>query len=308
MRKFPATFALAFITLLFFSAAALAQNAGDFSGAVAIGTGYAGIITAPTNGLAVQGDVSIGTSSAISPLTVNGIIQSTMGGVKFPDGSVQTTASAGASGAIESVKNQVFTSNGTYTPSVGMAYCSVRLIGGGGGGGGSTASDTGAGGGGAGGSAEGIFTAVAIGTSQTVTIGAGGSGGTAGNHAGSSGGTTSFGILMNGDGGSGGTGAASGSTSSPGGAGGTASGGDIQYTGAYGGNGVASTAGNQFTIGGNGGSGIFGGGGRGGNGGSGVEAGVSYGSGGGGGSSALANMAGAAGANGVVIITEYCTQ
>jgi len=38
------------------------------------------------------GAVGIGTSAPSSPLTVNGVIQSTSGGVKFPDGSMQTTA------------------------------------------------------------------------------------------------------------------------------------------------------------------------------------------------------------------------
>lgn len=38
-------------------------NSGDFSGGVAIGTSYAGVDTAPTNGLIVQGVVGIGTTS-----------------------------------------------------------------------------------------------------------------------------------------------------------------------------------------------------------------------------------------------------
>jgi len=43
----------------------------------------------------IKGNVGIGTSNPTSPLTVNGIVQSTSGGFKFPDGSVQTSASAG---------------------------------------------------------------------------------------------------------------------------------------------------------------------------------------------------------------------
>jgi len=38
------------------------------------------------------GSVGIGTTQASSPLTVNGVIQSTSGGIKFPDGSIQKTA------------------------------------------------------------------------------------------------------------------------------------------------------------------------------------------------------------------------
>ena len=47
-------------------------NPGDFSGGVAIGTSYAGVDTAPTNGLIVQGEVGIGTASPTQTLEVNG--------------------------------------------------------------------------------------------------------------------------------------------------------------------------------------------------------------------------------------------
>lgn len=43
-----------------------------------------------------SGNVAIGTTSATNPLTVNGVIQSTTGGVKFPDGTTQTTAATAA--------------------------------------------------------------------------------------------------------------------------------------------------------------------------------------------------------------------
>ncbi len=61
-----------------------------------------------------NGNVGIGTSSASSPLTVNGVIYSSSGGIKFPDGSVQTSASTtnGAqfdSGWFQSVVNNTFT-------------------------------------------------------------------------------------------------------------------------------------------------------------------------------------------------------
>jgi hypothetical protein len=58
------------IAALSLAPSVLAANQGDFSGAVAIGTGYAGIDAAPTNGLIVQGTVGIGTSSPIYPLDV----------------------------------------------------------------------------------------------------------------------------------------------------------------------------------------------------------------------------------------------
>ena len=90
-----------------------------------------------------------------------------------------------------SVVTQVFTGTGTYTPTTGMLYCQVICLGGGGAGGG--AASTGAtttaegGGGGSGEYAVGVFSASTIGASQSVTIGAGGTAGTAGNNAGTMG-------------------------------------------------------------------------------------------------------------------------
>ena len=50
--------------------------------------------------LTPQGELGIGTTTPSSPLTVTGIIESTSGGVKFPDGTTQTTASAGGGGNV----------------------------------------------------------------------------------------------------------------------------------------------------------------------------------------------------------------
>lgn len=55
-----------------FIPALVEANSGDFSGGVAIGTSYAGVDTAPTNGLIVQGNVGIGTSTSSYPLVVAG--------------------------------------------------------------------------------------------------------------------------------------------------------------------------------------------------------------------------------------------
>ena len=46
------------------------------------------------------GNVGIGTSSPGSPLTVTGIIEATVGGFKFPDGTTQTTASVDGGGGL----------------------------------------------------------------------------------------------------------------------------------------------------------------------------------------------------------------
>jgi microcystin-dependent protein len=48
--------------------------------------------------LAANGKVGIGTASPGSKLTVSGVIESTSGGIKFPDGTVQTTAVAASTG------------------------------------------------------------------------------------------------------------------------------------------------------------------------------------------------------------------
>ncbi|HEV8483502.1 MAG TPA: hypothetical protein VGV87_08145 [Blastocatellia bacterium] len=46
------------------------------------------------------GQVGIGTSSPTSKLTVQGVIETTSGGFKFPDGTIQTTAASGGSVAV----------------------------------------------------------------------------------------------------------------------------------------------------------------------------------------------------------------
>jgi len=68
------------------------KNKLDVDGSVAIGGNYSGEHIAPANGLIVQGNVGIGILNPGSPLTVQGVIESKSGGIKFPDGTVQTTA------------------------------------------------------------------------------------------------------------------------------------------------------------------------------------------------------------------------
>lgn len=163
---------------------------------------------------------------------------------------------------ISTVKKQIFTATGTYTPSAGMVYAVVECIGGGGGGGGtgnpaaSTASQ--GGGGGGGGYSRVTVTAAAIGASKAVTIGAAGGGGATGNNAGSGGGDTSLGALCVAKGGSGGTGN-SGATLPLGGAGGLAASGtgDLTITGQSGQNGAANGS-SLFIPSGAGGSSGFG--------------------------------------------------
>ena len=215
-----------------------------------------------------------------------------------------------------SVVRQVFTTTGTYTPTSGMVYCDVEVVGAGGGSGGCETTSVGdwaaSAGGGGGGYARKIFSAATIGASQTATVGAAGAAGTAGSHPGGTGGTSSLGILISATGGVGGEQgySTSGLFTSGGGAGGTGSSGDFNTTGSPG---SASIYSGTLTIGfsGAGGSSFFGGGAPGISGstaGAGAAiAGTSYGGGGGGGliEASTSNITGAAGAAGIVIVTEY---
>ena len=77
------------------------KNRLDVNGGMVVGSAYSGTNTAPGNGLLIEGNVGIGTSSPSSKLEVSGMIHSTSEGIKFPDGTVQTTAcSSGSSNEI----------------------------------------------------------------------------------------------------------------------------------------------------------------------------------------------------------------
>lgn len=108
-----------------------------------------------------------------------------------------------------SMNVQTFTANGTYTPTTGMLFCIVELVGGGGGGAANVAGQSGASGAG-GGYAKKLLTAADIGASKTVTIGPKGNKGVGAGGNGTAGGTTSLGALLSATGGAGGTGASSG--------------------------------------------------------------------------------------------------
>jgi hypothetical protein len=212
------------------------------------------------------------------------------------------------------VTTQVFTVNGTYTPTTGMKYASVEVVGGGGGGGGVLAGAASTGGsgaaGGGGGYARKIFIAATIGASQAVTVGTGGNGGAAGVNPGVTGGTTSLGALISATGGAGGIGStASGATFTglPGGAGGVGSSGDFNTNGTPGSSSVWTGAGAR-SLSGSGGSSFFGGGALGqltATHATGISA-TSYGGGGSGGVTAdTTSAAGGNGFAGIIIITEY---
>lgn len=250
---------------------------------------------------AVANVASVGTSGQV--LTSNGA------------GSNPTFQDAGGSG-INSVAVQTFTSSGTYTPTSGMVYCIIEVIGGGGGGGGTSTTGAStisvAGGGGGGGYARAYSDAATIGASQTVTIGAGGAAGAVGGGNGGGGGTTSVGSIAVATGGGGGGGSpAQAWIIRTGGSGGIGTTGDVISKGDMGipGCGLNNTGVTFNTMGGGGGGTAFGGGPGGGNGSLATAgtAGSNYGSGGSGATLGVSQtqLAGGAGAAGVVIITEF---
>ncbi len=251
------------------------------------------------------------TAVAATDITKNGV--SHFDSADFTVDANGFVSSVGGSGV--QVVTQVFSSNGTYTPTTDMKYCIAEVVGGGAGGGGvnSGIGTSGGGGGGAGGYARETFTAATIGASQAVTIGAAGAGGAAGANPGAAGGTTTLGALLQATGGAGGAAGEAiprNSTTSAGGIGGVGTLGDINTNGAPGGYAFGvSSGGTVASAGGAGGSSFFGGGA--------VStsttvttlAGVAGTSAGGGGSGAAqaggATGAGGAGFAGLIVVTEF---
>lgn len=85
-------------------------NSGDFSGGVAIGTSYAGVDTAPTNGVIVQGNVGIGTTSPDINLRISG----TAAQLGTKDASVDTrlvSLNASSAGIVGTYSNDDFVIN-----------------------------------------------------------------------------------------------------------------------------------------------------------------------------------------------------
>lgn len=242
-----------------------------------------------------------------------GTVTSIVFGTGLSGGTITATGTVNNTGVV-TVKKQIFTSSGTYTPTTGMIYATLECLGAGGGGGGTancTATSSSCGGGGGAGSYSKILvTAATVGASKTVTIGAAGTAGAAGNNAGGNGGDTSVGVLCVGKGGSAGAGS-NGTTVGAAGAGGVAGTGDLTAVGSPGFIGIAGT---NTTVGMSsaGGSSQWGGGSVSIIGSTIVNGGNASGFGAGGGGANTSGGAGTAtgcgGSAGVVYITEYCNQ
>lgn len=220
-----------------------------------------------------HGGTSITTATAFAPIcggtTPTGPFQSAATGIATV-GFVLTSNGAGAlpsfqpgtppSSGFTTINFQTFIISGTYTPTLGMKFCIVEVVGGGGGGAGTGTTSQIAGGGGAGGYAREVFSAATIGVSKPVIIGTGGGAGNTSN--GGDGGQSSLGspILISADGGKGGIFVNAGSIA-PGGEGGSASPVSVSAKGSPGLPGIKGSVGAPtYFIGGAGGSSFFGGG------------------------------------------------
>lgn len=291
-----------------------------WTGQLSAARGGTGANNTATTGTVLRGNGTTfltSTSTFADTYSANTILAATsanaVAGLSLGNSKIAATNSSGTlAGRSFTVNVQIFTSSGTYTPTTGMQYVVVEMVGGGGAGGGtaSTSSVQFASAGGASGGeyGRGVFSAATIGASQTVTIGAAGTPGGAGANNGGNGGTTSLGALLTAIGGTGGTGRTAqgtgSSTAGPaGGTGGT--GGSFHIPGNPGGAGSCAFAA-SIVWGGNGGNSFFGSGGLSIVSGAGV-AGTGYGAGGGGSSAGASTsaFAGGAGTAGIIVVTEY---
>jgi hypothetical protein len=218
------------------------------------------------------------------------------------------------------VKQRLFISSGTYTPTPGTQSVIVECIGAGGGGGGCAGVTgvsviNGGGGGGGGAYARITLTAAQIGASQIVTVAPAVAASAAGFANGGNGGSTSFGTLCVASGGAGGLGVSGIAAYGTGGAGGATGTGDLAFAGEAGGGALyqSGSTGSIMAATNNGGASAlgYGQGGRttlpGFGSASGGGAGLGFGGGGGGAifQNVSANAPGGPSAPGGVIVTEY---
>lgn len=173
------------------------------------GTAY---VSGGTDVAVADGGTGASTLAANAVLLGNGtsalqtVAPSTSGNVLTSNGTTWTSAAAAASGG-KAADQQVFTSSGTWTKPSGFGAKAHALIQawGGGGGGSRAAGTTDLSGGGGGQYTELMILLSSLGSTETVTIGAGGAGRTASTGEGTAGGNTTFGSWLTAFGGGGGS-------------------------------------------------------------------------------------------------------
>src|SRR5262249_6733915 len=75
----------------------------------------------------LSGKIGIGTQTPDSALTVAGQIETTSGGIKFPNGTVQTSSATGA--LFQVSRNATLTGNGTEGSPLGVNISALGLLG-----------------------------------------------------------------------------------------------------------------------------------------------------------------------------------
>lgn len=214
------------------------------------------------NGLNADGKIWIGSTTP----NVGGT-QVNVGNITSPNGTITVGYSSPnitlSSTAFRQVVQRTFSSSATYTPTSGMKFCEIKIVGGGAGSGGAATTGAGqiacGGGGGGGAYSVGVFSAAQIGASISVTIGAAGTPGGTEDAFGGAGGNTSVGSLITAGGGFGGGGGVEAPISNASAGTGGSSGGPAPFFGGEGGTGSIGSFASGFIIPGNGGSSYFGG-------------------------------------------------
>lgn len=199
--------------------------------------GFFGVSTPGSGVSSVEGNNGVTASPTTGDVIVSGVLATTssVGVASFNPLQFTVDGSGEVSALNLSVLVRTFESSTTYVPTAGMAFCIVEIQGSGGGGAGCAATlatqvSAGAGGGGGGYTKQG-YSALDIGASQAIVIGAPGAGGI-GLDDGEDGEDCTFGALLLAQGGAGGNPAAAAvTTTSFGGNGGNAGGGSITMEG-----------------------------------------------------------------------------
>ena len=151
----------------------------------------------PLTGGTISGNLTVSGTTALAAINASGTITGNVtGNTSGSTVAASTSIKLNGSPVIDKVVVQKLTSSGPYTPTPGMQYCIIEMVGGGGGSGGSTGAGSQSAVAGSGGGAAGmklLATAANIaGSTATVTIGAAGAAGASGNNAGGAGGNTSI--------------------------------------------------------------------------------------------------------------------